>query len=253
MPDAAARADIEPAPNQSHQPETVNGAHQPEQPWRLGFWSLIVTQFQGAFSANVLRYLRTFMVLGMAPNDARRNALVSLITLLFFIPLVLFSMAGGFLADRFSKRQVTIATKIIEIAAMALAIVALTTQQKAELAQVTELWQHPGLLFMHFPLALVVLFIVAMQAALFGPSKYGLLPELLPEKSLSWGNGIIELGTFLAIISGAMAAGWLAQVFAAHEPRAGIVLVGLAVLGLISSFVITHVPAAAPQKKFRAN
>ncbi len=253
MPDAAAPADIEPAPNQSHQPETVNGAHQPEQPWRLGFWSLIVTQFQGAFSANVLRYLLTFMVLGMALNDARRNALVSLITLLFFIPLVLFSMAGGFLADRFSKRSVTIGTKIIEIAAMALAIVALTTQQKADLAQVTELWQHPGLLFTHFPLALVVLFIVAIQAALFGPSKYGLLPELLPEKSLSWGNGIIELGTFLAIISGAMAAGWLAQVFATHEPRAGIVLVGLAVVGLISSLSITHVPAAAPQKKFRAN
>src|SRR5258708_14259623 len=193
------------------------------------------------------------MVLGMALNDARRNALVSLITLLFFIPLVLFSMAGGFLADRVSKRSVTIGNKIIEIAAMALAIVALTTQQKADLAQVTELWQHPGLLFTHFPLALVVLFIVAIQAALFGPSKYGLLPELLPEKSLSWGNGIIELGTFLAIISGAMAAGWLAQVFATHEPRAGSVLVGLAVVGLLSSLSITNFPAAAPQKKFRAN
>jgi acyl-[acyl-carrier-protein]-phospholipid O-acyltransferase/long-chain-fatty-acid--[acyl-carrier-protein] ligase len=224
-----------------------------EKPWRLGFWSLIITQFQGAFSANVLRYLLTFMVLGMALNDARRNALVSLITLLFFIPLVLFSMAGGFLADRFSKRQVTIATKIIEIAAMALTIVALSAPQKGELARVGELWQHPGLLFTHFPLALVVLFIVAMQAALFGPSKYGLLPELLPEKSLSWGNGIIELGTFLAIISGAMAAGWLAQVFAKHEPRAGIVLVVLAGLGLVSSLGITHVPAAAPQKKFRPN
>jgi len=113
---------------------------------------------------------------------------------------------------------------------MALAIVALTAPQKADLAQVTELWQHPGLLFTHFPLALVVLFIVAMQAALFGPSKYGLLPELLPEKSLSWGNGVIELGTFLAIISGAMAAGWFAQVFAGHEPRAAAVLVVLAVL-----------------------
>src|SRR6266567_4409598 len=196
----------------------------PQQPvtkgWKRSFWALIVTQFQGAFSANVLRYLLTFMVLGMAINDARRNALVSLITLLFFIALVLFSMAGGFLADRFSKRQITIVTKIIEIAAMALAIVALSAPQKADLAQVTEMWQHPGLLFTHFPLALAVLFIVAMQAALFGPSKYGLLPELLPEKSLSWGNGVIELGTFLAIISGAMAAGWFAQVFAGHEPRA---------------------------------
>src|SRR5258707_9093854 len=139
MPDAAAPAEIEPPASDARQAQTVNGAG-PTNPWQLGFWSLIVTQFQGAFSANVLRYLLTFMVLGMALNDARRNALVSLITLLFFIPLVLFSMAGGFLADRFSKRSVTIATKIIEIAAMALAVVALSAPQKADLAQVTEMW-----------------------------------------------------------------------------------------------------------------
>ena len=69
-----------------------------------------------------------------------------------------------------------------------------------------------------------MLFLVATQAALFGPSKYGLLPELLPEKWLSWGNGIIELGTFMAIISGAMAAGWLAQVFKGREWQVGILL-----------------------------
>src|ERR1700682_536605 len=104
-----------------------------EENWRSSFWALIVTQFQGAFSANVLRYLLSFMVLGMALNDARRDTLVSLITLLFFVPLVLFSMAGGYLADRFSKRQVTIATKLIEIAAMALTIVAFTASQKEAL------------------------------------------------------------------------------------------------------------------------
>jgi acyl-[acyl-carrier-protein]-phospholipid O-acyltransferase/long-chain-fatty-acid--[acyl-carrier-protein] ligase len=224
-----------------------------ERIWRRSFWALIITQFQGAFSLNVLRYLLTFMVLGMALDDARRNSLVSLITLLFFVALVLFSMAGGFLADRYSKRQVTIATKVIEIAAMALAIVALSVPQAQQLGHVTDLWRQPGLLFTHFPLPLVVLFVVAMQAALFGPSKYGLLPELLPEKWLSWGNGVIELGTFVAIISGAMAAGWFADVFKGHEPYAGIVLVGLAVLGLLSSLAISKVPAAAPQKKFRAN
>ena len=229
----------------------------PQQPmektWRRGFWALIITQFQGAFSANVLRYLLTFMVVGMTLNEGRRDTLVSLIAFLFFVPLVVFSMAGGYLADRFSKRQVTIATKLIEIGAMAAAIFALSASQKEHLGQVVDLWQHPGTLFTHFPLPLVVLFVVAMQAALFGPSKYGLLPELLPEKWLSWGNGIIELGTFLAIISGAMAAGWFAQVFAGRESRAGIILLALALLGLISSLFITKVPAAAPHKKFRAN
>jgi len=229
---------------------------QPVNPkWRLSFWALIITQFQGAFSLNVLRYLLSFMVLGLALDEGHRNSLASLISLLFFIPLVLFSMAGGFLADRFSKRRVTMATKVIEIVAMVVAIFALTAAQQQRLAhiQVADLWRDPGMLFTHFPLPLVVLFVVAMQAALFGPSKYGLLPEILPEKWLSWGNGIIELGTFLAIISGAMAAGWIAQTFQGRESYAGMILVGLSVLGLLSSLAIGKVPAAAPTKKFRAN
>src|SRR5579871_373552 len=221
--------------------------------WRRSFWALIVTQFQGAFSLNVLRYLLTFMVMGKALSQASSDALVSLITLLFFVPLVIFSMAGGFLADRFSKRQVTIATKVIEIAAMGVAIFALSSGQQENLRQVVDLWRHPQLFFAHFPLPLVVLFFVATQAALFGPSKYGLLPELLPEKWLSWGNGVIELGTFLAIISGAMAAGWFAQVFHGREWQVGVLLVVLSALGLLSSLAIDKVPAAAPQKKFRAN
>src|SRR5215831_13880606 len=191
---------------------------------RRGFWALIVTQFQGAFSVNVLRYLLTFMVVGMTLTDARRDTLVSLITLFFFVPLVVFSMAGGYLADRFSKRSVTVATKVVEVVAMVVAIFALSASQKEHLGQVVDLWQHPGLLLTQFPLPLVVLFVVAMQAALFGPSKYGLLPELLPEKWLSWGNGVMELGTFIAIISGAMAAAWFSQVFEGREPRAGVIL-----------------------------
>jgi acyl-[acyl-carrier-protein]-phospholipid O-acyltransferase / long-chain-fatty-acid--[acyl-carrier-protein] ligase len=221
--------------------------------WRRSFWALIVTQFQGAFSLNVLRYLLTFMVMGTALPHAGSEALVSLITFLFFVPLVLFSMAGGFLADRFSKRQVTIATKLIEIVAMGLAVFALSAAQQQHLGEVLDFWRQPRLLLIHFPLPLLVLFVVAMQAALFGPSKYGLLPELLPEKWLSWGNGVIELGTFLAIISGAMAAGWLAQVFRGREWEAGILMAGLSVCGLFSSLAIGKVPGAAPQTKFRVN
>src|SRR5579864_8221143 len=223
--------------------------------WRSSFWALIVTQFQGAFSLNVLRYLLTFMVLGpvLGLDEERRNALVSLIAGLFFVALIVFSMAGGFLADRYSKRQVTVATKVIEIAVMTAAIFALSASQQKNLESAVDVWQHPALLFSHFPLAFLVLFIVAVEAALFGPSKYGLLPELLPEKWLSWGNGVIEMGTFLAIISGAVAAGWLNHVFAKHEPYAGVVLLALACLGLVGSLAIAKVPAAAPARRFRIN
>src|SRR6516162_4493551 len=114
------------------------GSFPPQQPVEIttrGFWALIVTQFQGAFSLNVLRYLLTFMVVGMTLTDARRDTLVSLITLFFFVPLVVFSMAGGYLADRFSKRSVTIATKVIEILAMVVAIFALSASEKEHLGQ----------------------------------------------------------------------------------------------------------------------
>src|SRR5215470_4590813 len=74
---------------------------------RSGFWALIATQFQGAFSNNVLQYLLLGMILGMGLGKAERDRLVPVVMGLFALPFILFSMAGGFLADRFSKRQVT--------------------------------------------------------------------------------------------------------------------------------------------------
>src|SRR5712664_1301345 len=201
--------------------------------WRRGFWSLIATQFQGAFNENGLKSLVFFLILAMHLKPEEENNRVFVLNLLFSVPFILFSMTGGYLADRFSKRTVTVGTKVFEMAVMLLAMLAFAQE--------------------NLQLALTAVFLASTQAALFGPSKYGLLPELLPQKLLSWGNGVIELGTFLAIISGAMAAGWFAQVFAGHEPRAAAVLVVLAVLGLLSSLGIEKVPAAAPQKKFRAN
>jgi len=63
-------------------------------------------------------------------------------------------------------------------------------------------------------LSMAAVFLASTQGALFGPSKYGLLPEILPEKRLSWGNGVIELGTFLAAITGTVVGARLSEVFA---------------------------------------
>src|SRR3984885_14218777 len=82
--------------------------------WRLGFWSLIVTQFQGAFNDNALKWLVSFMVLAMGLEQVKRDFLfVLVVPLLFSIPFLLFSMTGGYLADRFSKRSVTAGLKIM--------------------------------------------------------------------------------------------------------------------------------------------
>src|SRR3569623_2543014 len=74
------------------------------------FWALIATQFQGAFSDNILRNLLLAMVVGMGLGKDERDSFVSMVTFLFSMPFVLFSMSGGRLADHFSKRQDTIWT-----------------------------------------------------------------------------------------------------------------------------------------------
>ncbi|MGB6192205.1 MAG: MFS transporter, partial [Terracidiphilus sp.] len=198
-----------------------------------GFWALIATQFQGAYSDNILRNLLLAMIVGMGLGTSERDSFVSMVTFLFSMPFVLFSMTGGWLADRFSKRQVTLGTKVMEIGAMTLATIGLAA---------------------HSPrVALAALGLVATQAALFGPSKYGLLPELLPEKRLSWGNGVIELGTFLAIIAGTITGATMAERFRGREVYAGYVLVFLAVVGFLTSLGIDRVPPAAPEKRFKVN
>ena len=200
---------------------------------RKGFWALIATQFQGAFSDNILRNLLLSMVVGMGIGHQERETFVSAVTFIFSVPFLLLSMPGGWLADRFSKRGVTIWTKVMEFGSMLVATAGLATHS--------------------LPLCLAALALVASQAALFGPTKYGLLPELLPEKSLSWGNGVIELGTFLAIIAGTVAGAAMAEGFHGREVYAGYALLGLAGVGWLTSLGIDKVPAAAPHKAFRAN
>ena len=202
-------------------------------PWRLGFWSLIATQFQGAFNDNGLKFFVIYLILGQNPSQAEQDSGVFLIGLLFAVPFLLFSMTGGYLADRYSKRTVTIGTKLFEIAAMLFAVFAF--------------WHgNPYLSF-------AVIFLASTQAAVFGPSKYGLLPELLPAEELSWGNGVLELTTFIAIISGTVFGSYLAQTFRGREAWAGAIFAGLTVFGFLTSLLISRVPPGDPSKRFRFN
>src|SRR5580692_88847 len=187
------------APTESASERVENAAR----PWRRGFWSLVITQFQGAFNENGLKNLVVFLILGMAMQKADRDRLVLVVGTLFSVPFILFSMTGGFLADRFSKRTVTIWTKFFEMAVMALAIAGLS-------------WQNLNL-------EMAAVFLASTQAALFAPSKYGLLPELLPDAKLSWGNGVLELGTFLAVIAGGVSGAFLADVFQSRQGWSGLI------------------------------
>jgi len=198
-----------------------------------GFWSLIATQFQGAFSDMVYKTLLTLVAMNTAADAVQGSARVSEINALFIIPFLLFSMYGGFLADRFSKRAVTAGTKLLEVVVMLLATLAA--------------WMGS------LNLGMVALFLLGTQAALFGPTKYGILPELLPEKRLSWGNGILEMTTFLSIILGTVVGGILAEGLRGRLYFAGILLVGLAFTGIVSSLSIPRLAPADPKARFRWN
>ena len=197
-----------------------------------GFWALIITQFQGAFSDNVLKNLVVLAaVFGGAMTATEKNHFGELVGALFALPFILFSMVGGFLADRFSKRSVMLGVKLLELVIIALAMVGLHAMDKN--------------------LLLVTVFLMGTHSAFFGPSKYGSLPELLPERKLSWGNGILELGTFMAIILGTVTAALLAEHLHGKQWLSGVLLAVLAVSGLCACWQITQIPAAAPQKKFQ--
>jgi acyl-[acyl-carrier-protein]-phospholipid O-acyltransferase/long-chain-fatty-acid--[acyl-carrier-protein] ligase len=217
----------------------------PRAPLR-GFWSLFVTQFQGAFSDNVLKNLVVFLLVGMDMSLARKHELGELVMALFALPFILFSMAGGFLADRRSKRTMTIGVKVFEVFVMLLALAGFVWMQRQLHLGIAASWKTC------WPL-LACVFLMGVHSAFFGPSKYGLLPELLPEKKLSWGNGLLELGTFVAIILGFPAAAWMSIHFRAEPWLSAVILIGLALFGLVMSLGITRVPAADPGKKFQSN
>jgi acyl-[acyl-carrier-protein]-phospholipid O-acyltransferase/long-chain-fatty-acid--[acyl-carrier-protein] ligase len=194
---------------------------------------MFVVEFQNAFSDNVLKFLVTFLIVGMGLSAERRDQLVPLVGALFALPFILFSMAGGFMADRFSKRDVAITIKCVEMGIMSLALLGLDRHD--------------------IPLMLASIFLMSTHSAFFGPTKYGMLPELLPEKKLSWGNGIFSLGTFAAVITGTIFAGTLSDRLGKNQVWSGAILIGLALAGLLLCLGVERIPAADPQKKFRAN
>lgn len=200
----------------------------------LGFWALIATQFQGAFSDNALKWLVSFLVLESSISRERRDFLfVLVVPLVFAIPFLVFSIPGGYFADRFSKRSVTVWTKLLEMVTMGAATYALWINR--------------------LDLAAVALFFVCTQGAIFGPSKYGLLPELLPTSKLSWGNGVIELWTLLGAIGGTLAGGFLAHHFHGRQEWSGFFLMALSLVGLMCSLGISRVPAADPARRYHWN
>lgn len=195
---------------------------------------LLIAQFCGAFNDNAWKLMVALLAIRqataqMAPGPGLETAAqtqTALTFIIFTLPLVLLSLVGGTLADRLSKRTVIIAIKIVEVLLMS--------------AGTAALWLNPsgGI----FPL--IVLCGMGVHSALFSPSKYGILPELIPHERLAAGNGLLEMWTFAAILTGTAAGGFLLQTAGAQLWLAPLALAALSVVGLVAAFAIPQVAPA---------
>ena len=146
-----------------------------------GLQPFLWTQFLGAFNDNLFKIVASMLAVHTV-GVARAGRELSIVSAVFILPFLLFSGYAGQLADVYSKRTVLVVSKSLEIVAATLGLVAL--------------------LFGHLQLIYAVLFLFALQATFFSPAKYGILPEMLPDRDLSRANGVLEMSTFVAILLG---------------------------------------------------
>jgi len=195
------------------------------------FLSMSATQFLGAFNDNLFKQLLLLLatptaaaIAAGASQDRQAEAQI-----VFAAAFLLFSGFAGYLSDRYSKRPVVVLSKVAEIAVMLLGMVGFF------------FYEYIGLGGM-----LAVLFLMGTQSAFFGPSKYGILPEMLRSADLPRANGVFLMLTFLAIIVGTALAGPLLELFDKRVWVASLFCVGIAVVGAGTSLLIRRVPPAQP-------
>ena len=221
------------------------------------FWGMTCTQFLGAFNDNLYKQLMLLLAISIPmaalTGDVVKDLAEGVVdsekggdvqgwaTLVFSLPFVLFSGYAGYLSDRFSKTPIIVLSKVAEIGVMLLGLLAFYYYDVLGMAGT---W--------------IVLFLMGTQSSFFGPGKYGILPELFPNRDLPRANGIILMTTFLAIIFGTVLAGGLKKLLTTDGSNqnlwlALLVCVGIAILGTLTSLMVRKVPAAQPGIKLTAD
>ncbi|AJC23597.2 MFS transporter [Pandoraea pulmonicola] len=195
------------------------------------FW----TQFLGAMNDNVFKIAFTSLVTYHASlfQDVDGKTAAFLISAIFIAPFLLFSATSGQIADKWDKARLIRFVKTLEIAIMAVGALGF-------------LWTNASLLY-------VCTFLMGLHSTLFGPVKYAYLPQHLATHELVGGNGLVEMGTFVAILVGTIVGGEIAAAGAPALPWLGGVCVTLAVLGRSASTWVPQTPAPQPDLRINWN
>ncbi len=198
------------------------------------FW----TQFSGAANDNLFKFAFTVMVTYQLSVSWLPPALAGLVIgALFILPFLLFSATSGQLTDKFEKTRVIRFVKNLEVAIMLIAAVGFLSSNVK--------WQVPVLL--------VCTFLMGLHSTLFGPVKFAYLPQALTERELTGGNGMVEMGTFVAILLGNIVGGLMVAVPQVGPGYVAMACVLLALLGRLAAQFIPLAPATDPGLKINWN
>src|SRR5687768_12999100 len=198
------------------------------------FAPFFATQALGAFNDNAFRQAMIVLVafhLGL--GDAEVGFYSNIAPALFILPFFLFSASAGQLAEKYEKTRLIRYVKLFEIAAMALAAY--------------------GFHAKNVSLLLGVLFLMGLHSTMFGPIKYAILPQALKREELVGGNGLVEMGTSLAILFGMIAGGALMALEGVGPTAASSLVIGVAVAGWLACRAIPPAPPTAPELRFNWN
>ncbi|MDF7775259.1 MFS transporter [Sphingomonas sp. AOB5] len=187
------------------------------------FLPLFVTQFLGAFNDNLFKnamvFFATYEIYKSVEAETQFSAIA---TGIFILPFFLFSALAGQLADSYDKARIMRIIKMAEVLIM--------------------LVGSAGILMGNLPLMLVALVGMGVHSTFFGPIKYAIIPQHMAEDEVLGGTGLVEAGTYIAILCGTIAGGLL------HYQAAAAAVIIVAVIGWFSS---THIPAAPPVTKLK--
>jgi 1-acyl-sn-glycerol-3-phosphate acyltransferase len=199
------------------------------------FGSFFSVQFLGAFNDNIFKNALVIMLTFQAASMTTMSSglLVNLCAGLFILPFFLFSATAGQLADKYEKAFITRLVKIFEIVIMSIGAL--------------------GFYWLNLELLLIALFMMGMHSTMFGPVKYAYLPQHLKKEELVGGNGLIDAGTFIAILLGTILGGVLIGIKPSGAMWVAVTAIAIAVLGYWVSRSVPLSPAPSPDLKINWN
>ncbi|QNR97047.1 MFS transporter [Stenotrophomonas sp. 169] len=198
------------------------------------FLPFFIVQSLGAFNDNVYRQAIIGLLFYLGVSADERSLYTTLAPAIFILPYFLFSALAGQIADKLEKSRLIVITTTMEILIMTLAAAGFLTQS--------------------MPVLLVALFCTGLQSTLFGPVKYSVLPSVLKPEELTGGNGLVEMGTSMSILTGMIVGGLIFTLAGSHGPVvAATAVIALAVCGNLCARMIPKVDAGDPTLKINWN